>query len=586
MMALKLEHDEQYLYIKTIAQLSSAQYSFVRNYLNELPGTLYDQENHRWRVNKQHLDKVLERLEDITVFDEAIEDIKGIVEDLTPEFPVIDLFLDELKLPPFPYQKIGISFLVHQKKGIVGDVMGLGKSITAIGAAHILHRQGHVNKVLVICPASLKYQWADEVTKFTDYSTIVIDGTTKKREKQYQKYIDEDIMYCLANYELVRNDLEKLKQLNFDVIIIDEAHRIKNRNSQTYKALIELNAPYKFALTGTPMQNRPEEIHALMSWVDKNALGGITKFRERHVVTGTKFGRRFVPLGAKRLGEIRRNIAPFMIRRTKEEVAPELPPLIDSQYYVDMTKEQREMIESVTDQIQDLSLELQQFFDKNPDATTHPRQNEVMGYLGMLISISDHPKLLSLSDSERAQRIGRPGRKAVTSPKLEALIELSEEQIANGTRKIVVFTQFARMKHLIDERLRLYFGDSAVSAGIEGSMKPLDRQKAINDFKFNKDVIFFVCTDAANYGVNLNWAGALFNYDLPWNPSIRAQRNGRIHRIDGQLERYNIIDLITNDSIDEIIWSVIQKKEKLGEKIIGKNKKEQDAMQKLMRLLK
>lgn len=584
-MALKFNYDEAYFYLKTIAQMSTAQYNFVRQFLEGF-GAEYNPELYTWRVRHQHLDAVLERLEDMTVFDEPIENVKGIIENLTPEFPIIDLFLDELKLEPFPYQKIGISFLVHQKKAIVGDVMGLGKTIQAIGAAHILHRQGHIQKVLVICPASLKYQWGNEVEKFTDYSSLVIDGTTKKREKLYKQYEDDCIMYCLVNYELVRNDLDILKRMDFDVIVVDEAHRIKNRSSQTYKALIQLDAPYKFALTGTPMQNRPEEIHALMSWIDKTALGPITKFRERHIVTGTKFGRRFVPLGAKRLGEIRRNIAPFMVRRTKEEVAPDLPPLIESQYYVDLNKEQREIMSNIHELVQSFSQEVQAYFKENPEATTHPKENQVMGFLGMMISASDHPKLLTLSDSQMAQKVGRPGKKAMTSPKLEALIELSIEQIDNGNKKIVVFTQFARMKKLIEERLTLEFGEQAIAQGIDGSMKALDRQKSLVDFQFNPDRIFFVCTDAANYGINISYAGALFNYDLPWNPSIRAQRNGRIHRIDGQLERYNIIDLISNDSIDEIIWSVIQKKEKLGEKIVGKNKQEQESMRQLMRLLK
>jgi len=585
-MALKFNYDEQYFYLKTIAQMSTAQYNFVRQFLSTIEGSAYDGEKYMWRIPLSALDVVLERLEDMTVFDEPIENVKGIVENLTPQFPVLDIFLDELKLTPFPYQKIGISFLVHQKKAVVGDVMGLGKTIQAIGAAHVLHRQGHVQKVLVICPASLKYQWGNEIDKFTNYTSIVIDGTTKKREKQYKTYSEGGIMYCLLNYELVRNDLEILKQMDFDIIVVDEAHRIKNRTSQTYKALIQLDAPYKFALTGTPMQNRPEEIHALMSWVEKSALGPITKFRERHVVTGTKFGRRFVPLGAKRLGEIRRQISPYMIRRTKEEVAPDLPPLIESQYYVDLSKEQKDVMTNIHELINNFSNEVEAYYNDNPDATSHPKENQVMGFLGMMISASDHPKLLALSNSQMAQKVGRPGRKALTSPKLEALLELSHEQLDSGTHKIVVFTQFARMKKLIDERLKLEFGEEAVCAGIEGSMKPLDRQKSLMDFQYNPERKFFVCTDAANYGINISYAGALFNFDLPWNPSIRAQRNGRIHRIDGQLERYNIIDLISNDSIDEIIWSVIQKKEKLGEKIVGKNKQEKESMRQLMRLLK
>ena len=152
-----------------------------------------------------------------------------------------------------------------------------------LGAAHELIQEGLAKKILIVPPASLKYQWENEIAKFTDYQALVIDGTAAKRKKQYATFAMSDIPFCIAGYETVRGDIESIKAMDFDCVILDEGHRLRNRKTQLYQAIIQLQPEYRFALTGTPMQNRPDEIYALMSWIDPNALGKVTAFTKEQL---------------------------------------------------------------------------------------------------------------------------------------------------------------------------------------------------------------------------------------------------------------------------------------------------------------
>ena len=581
-MAYELTHDQDWLYLKTVGKMTDNQYRYTQNVLREIPQSAYRQDIYTWRVPKSSLDTLVDKMEDLICWNQPVEDIRGEPFDNVQEFPILEDF-STMKLEPYPYQKVGISFLVHNKKGLIGDTMGLGKSCQALGAFHHLHKEGKVKRMLVICPASLKYQWHDEVGKFTDHTSLVIDGTAAKRRKQWASSENYDIV--IANYETVRGDLDTVKSLDFDVITCDEAHKMKNRASKTFKALIQLDADYKFALTGTPMQNRPEEVHALMSFVDDNILGGITQFRKDHIVYGEKFGRKFVAIGAKRLGELRQKIAPHMVRRMKDEVAPDLPPLIESEFPVQLSKEQRRIMDNIQMKMDDLSKEMDDYFRQNPDAKRFPGEEKVMGYLNMMIAAADDPRLLLMSESAMVKQMGAPGAKASQFPKIEAIFEIAEEAIAGGERKIFIFTKFARMKELIDKHLKMRFGDAAVTPGIHGRMQPYDRQQSLKQFENDDNAIFFVCTDAANFGLNAAFCPLLINVDQDWNPSIREQRNGRIHRINGELDRYRIVDLVALDSIDEVVLSVINKKKQLGETIVGKSKAERENMERLLKML-
>lgn len=583
MFSLRLNKD--YLDIRIESKLSSTDFRSYTDFMRSLPGAYYVDQEYKWMVPKRHIDLFVQRYEDKTAWHTTIEAIKGINELLLPEFPMIQDYSD-FKLQPYGFQQQGISFLAHVGSGIIGDDMGLGKTIQTMGAAHMLWKEGKAKKILVICPSSLKYQWAGEIEKFLGHSNIVIDGkNAKEKRRAFSKFIKEDYLFGIANYELVRTMADDFKEHHYDVIIADEAHRLKNKESQTYKAVKALSSDYRFASTGTPLQNNVEELYALMDWVRPGLLGKITEFRKKYIVYASKFGRRFVPIGHKRLGELRRIISPYMLRRLKKDVAKDLPPMIYHQRDVEMNKHQAELYEAIQEGFTNLldelsSQDVKGHFDDFGNWVEDKRKGEdkVLGFLYMMIATSDHPCLLSEGNSGMAKSYLHMIPKDVKSPKLAELVEICKERNEAGVNKIVIFTQFARMQTIIAEELSK-LGKVAV---LNGAMSSAKRQEQIEIFRNDDEYKFFCLTDAGNYGLNLQFANTLINYDSPWNPAVAEQRAGRVHRIGSTHEVVDIISLVTLDTIDEKIQETLEEKRKLGEVVIERNVSERSMMNNLI----
>lgn len=471
---------------------------------------------------------------------------------------------------------------------VTDDYILTHNTIQGIGASHELIQEGKIKKVVVVPPASLKYQWAEEIKKFTDYTSIVVDGTKKQRTNQYAQFSRESVQFLIVGYETIRNDIDMVKELEFDCICLDEAQKIKNRQTKTYKAITQLNPEYKFLLTGTPMQNRPDEIHALMSWLDQDVLGKITQFRKKHVVTGEKFGRRFMDLGYKNLDEIRERISPRLLRRMKQEVAPDLPDMLYSIVRADMTKPQKELYDAVATDFKFLQEELQEFYanQSEQDAAQFKKskdEDKVLGYMYMLQAIADHPLLLARGKSKMAQKYLPLVRKARNSPKLDELIETLTPQIEAG-EDIVIFSRFVTMLELIHKEIMKHFNQEPYV--IHGGVKPKARQEQVNDFKENPTRQIMLLSDAGNSGLNLENASSLIHYDMPWTASTFDQRSNRIHRLNSEFESVNIISMVLNDSIDEQVMRTIEHKRNLSDGLIERNQSEQDIMKQLLEDLK
>ncbi len=577
------------LEVKFETFVTPKEFKIISDYLASLQGAQFNQSKNIWYIPKVYVDTLNDNLGERIAWFHSIEEIKGITEVVLPKFVIDTASLLDMSMPPFPFQIIGSSFLHDLKQALLADEMGLGKSSQAIGAIHRLHKEGKVNKVLLICPSSLKYQWGNaetgEIKKFTNYSSIVIDGTPKEREEQYKMSMhNKDILFTITNYELVRNDLDLLLTLRYDAIIVDEIHRIKNWASKTSIAMKKLDAPYKFGLTGTPVQNRPEELYNIMDFLNPTILGNWWAFRNRYIVTGEKFNQKNVVIGYKRLGELRKRVAPYMLRRLKKDVAPELPEMIINDYIVEMTVEQQRLDEALSDDLRELLKDIQEWYGQQVNQSPweeqekHPKEGQSLGYFTMMLEVCDSPELLIMSDSGMAQHYSENlDRKKIKSPKLDELEEIAKDQLEAGKNKIVIFTQFARMQQLIVQRLSK-IGKCEI---LNGSMKPVDRQAAVDRFKYDEDVNFFVSTDAGNYGINLQFASVLIHVDLPWNPAIYDQRCGRIHRIGSNFTEVTIINLITRGGIDERIKEVMYKKKELSNILVEKNDAEKAEMNRL-----
>ncbi|UOE58191.1 DEAD/DEAH box helicase [Cytobacillus oceanisediminis] len=586
MFSLRLSGD--LLDIRIESKLSHQGFRDYTDFMRSLPGAYYVEAEYKWMVPKKNIDIFAQRYEDMTAWHTTIEAIKEIEEVILPEFPTLTDFSD-FKLHPYEFQQQGISFLSHVGSGIIGDDMGLGKTVQTAGAAHMLHKQGKANKILVICPASLKYQWSKEIDKFLGHTNIVIDGKTpKQKQKALKDFVSGDYLFGIANYELVRTMADQFKEHHYDVIIADEAHRLKNRNSATYKAVSSLSCTNRMASTGTPLQNNIEELYALMEWVQPGLLGNITNFRKKHIVYASKFGRRYVPIGPKRLGELRRNISPYMLRRLKKDVAQDLPPMIFHRRDVEMNKSQSVLYEKVqADFLQLLeqlsTQEVEGKFDDEGNWVEEKRSNEdkILGYLYMMVAISDHPALLKHGRgmSKQYQELIPED---IKSPKLEELLDICKDRMESGVEKIVIFTQFAQMQSIIAEELSK-LGEVQT---VNGSMTSAKRQEAFDSFQHNENCRFLIGTDAMNYGVNLQFANTLINYDCPWNPAVFEQRAGRVHRIGSTHDVVDIISLVTLGTIDEKIQETLEEKRRLGEAVIERNASERSTMNSLIASIK
>ena len=237
-----------------------------------------------------------------------------------------------LKKPLYPYQCCGALFAARAGRCLIADDMGLGKTVQAIAAAEILARLAGVERVLIVSPTSLKHQWQREIEQFTDRSTVVVEGLLAKRAQRYR----EESFYKITNYDVVFRDAELIQAWRPDLIVLDEAQRIKNWKTRTAQSVKQLACDHAFVLTGTPLENRLEELHSIVEFVDRFRLGPMFRFLHAHQHVD-EAGR---VVGYRDLSRISETLEPILIRRTKDAVLKELPQRLEKRFFVPMTQQQ------------------------------------------------------------------------------------------------------------------------------------------------------------------------------------------------------------------------------------------------------
>ena len=258
--------------------------------------------------------------------------------------------LDLVKHSLFPYQQEGMLHLAFTERALLADEMGLGKTVQAIAACELLRRLRGVERVLVVSPASLKAEWEEQIARFTDLPVRVLQGTRAQRLRQY----GPGAFFYLANYEQVLTDGDDLqRRLAPDVIILDEAQRIKNWQSKTAAAVKRLKSPYAFVLTGTPLENRIDEIYSIVQFLDPSLLGPLFRFNRDFY----KLDDRGRPAGYRNLGELHRRLSAVLLRRRKSEVEGQLPARSDKHYFVPLEEEQFARYSEYKERVAKLSIE-------------------------------------------------------------------------------------------------------------------------------------------------------------------------------------------------------------------------------------
>ncbi len=441
-----------------------------------------------------------------------------------------------LTVPLYPYQAEGALFVVRAGRALIGDDMGLGKTIQAIAAAELLARHFGVAKVLVICPTSLKYQWQSEIMRFSgrqgENAARVISGGREQRQIDYRL----DDFYKITNYEKLKPDLDLIAAWAPELVIVDEAQRVKNWNTIAARALKRIDSPYAIVLTGTPLENKLEELVSIVQFVDQHRLGPTWKLLHEHQVKDE--GGRVT--GYRGLEKIGQTLAPIMIRRRKSEVLRQLPSRLDQNLLVPMTEMQLRYHQENADVV----AKIVQRWRKTRFLSDKDQRRMTCALQNMRMSCNS----TYLLDQETDHGV-----------KADELAALFDDLFAEPKAKAVVFSQWTRTHDIVIRRLEARGFDYVSFHGAVPSDK---RPALVERFRDDPACRVFLSTDAGSTGLNLQHASTLVNMDLPWNPAVLEQRIARIHRM-GQTRPVRIINFVAKGTIEEGMLSVLAFKRSL-----------------------
>jgi len=437
-----------------------------------------------------------------------------------------------LKTKLLPYQIRGAIFAACRGRVVLADDMGLGKTIQALAAAELLRRRKGIDRVLVVAPASVKYQWKTEIEKFTGLSAQVVDGPLPRRRQLYES----PAFFNLTSYELALKDVRFMHELKPDLIVLDEAQRIRNWTTATARTIKQLKSRYAFVLTGTPLENKLEELFSVVEFVDGRRLGPAFRFLHEHRVEDEKGHL----LGYRGLDRIHAQLAPILLRRTRAEVLKDLPARTDQVFHVPLTAEQ---------------------------AAPYAEQSEILRRLmhkwtkqGWLSDIDLRRVACCLQNMRMlCDSTFLFDKETNHSPKLEEFREIIRELAVEEGRKVVVFSEYERMTWLAGQELRK-LGIGFVS--LHGGVPSRKRGELIEKFRRDAECRVFLSTDAGGVGLNLQAASAVVNFEPPWNPARLEQRIARVHRL-GQSRPVQVIHLLTTGSIEERVWETLRLKRSL-----------------------
>jgi superfamily II DNA or RNA helicase len=443
----------------------------------------------------------------------------------------------ETLVPLYPYQREGMLHLAFNERALLADEMGLGKTIQAIAACALLHRLGKAAWALVVAPASLKTEWEEQIQRFTDLPYQLIYGPRGKRLRLYSSAP----FFTIVNYEQMLTDaLDVNRQLQPDIVILDEAQRIKNWSTKTAQAVKHLQSRFAFILTGTPIENRIDDIHSLMSFLDPSVLGPLFRFN-REFYNLDERGR---PVGYQNLELLHGRIRPFLLRRRKAEVEAELPDRTDQRYFVPLSPAQADSYVGHEAQV----ARLMHIAKRRP--LTQQESEKLQRELAMMRMICDTNYILDPEDR--------------TCPKLAELGKILEECRNNGDVKVLIFSEWARMLELVKglcEQLQIGY------ALHTGAVPQRRRRAEIQLFKNDPDCRVFLSTDSGSTGLNLQNASVAVNCDLPWNPARLEQRIARAWR-KHQTKPVTVIHLVSQNTIEQRMLETLSTKQALADGVL------------------
>lgn len=499
----------------------------------------------------------------------------------------------------FPYQYEAVDRILADRRLLVAYSMGTGKTVLTIAALEELFGQGDIRGCVVMVPSSLKWQWAQAIAKFTDAPTrtvtlrgqelivptedvcTVVNGTPKKRQRQWQAAQHAD--YVIVSYGAVLHDWRELCALPGDALVLDEATAIKTFSAQTTKRVKKLRPPFRIALTGTPVENRPEDVFSIMEWVNAQILGRWDLF-EKSYINRNFFGG---VSSYKNLGLLHQNLSRAMIRKSRldPEVAKYLPEVTETTRPVQLDKTTRAIYKAILVDLQAAMDELAEtgghfdlaaYYAGVQSDAAFGAQGRLMARLQAARLLLDHPQLLM--DSAVAFHAGTGGSQYAAefaagrydlpdlhaAPKLTALDDLVATMLAEPGTKAAIFTDYRKMLPYLAERLEKH-GDLVL---FHGQLNSDEKASVLAQFKTDPECRLFISTNAGGYGLDLPEAQYLVNYDLPYSNGVLAQRNTRHVRASSQFKRVHVTNLVVEETIEERVQATLRLRQRLSQAAI------------------
>lgn len=526
----------------------------IVSFIKQMGTRVYNPDNHTWEMPINNIIGLCNKFEN-----EEIQ-ISGIYEDLHKQEFEIDIPKDfEFKTKPFSHQIDGVRFGLNKKKFLLCDDQGLGKTKQIIDFVGCLEKTDTINKVLIVCGVnSLKYNWQSEIsihsdekgwvlgTRFRKTTGKAYEGSTKDKLEDLDNL--PDCRYIITNIETLRAGAEKITKSKYhfpiaeklqelckngtiSVIAFDECHKSKEPTSLQSRAMINVQAKYMVAMSGTPLMNNPLDLYFPMKWLGYENHS-FYQFKQHYCTLGRWGGSQVV--GYKNLEEIRAMMDNIMLRRLKSEVL-DLPEKIRKIEYVDMTPKQNQIYKEVYNGVMS---DLQKIKFSNNPLSMMIRLRQATGWTGII--------------SDKVQE----------SAKMERMIELVQEIVASG-QKAIIFSNWESITEVAKEKLKSYN-----PAYITGATKADERMKEVDRFQNDDKCIVIIGTiGAMGTGLTLTAAQNVIFLDSPWNMALKAQAEDRAHRI-GTKGTVNIITLVCKNTIDERIEELVEKKGQIADALV------------------
>jgi SNF2 family DNA or RNA helicase len=602
----------------------------ISDSLKKIYGVRYNPQNKSWRAPVAAFGDLVKIFGWLMDFQCSYEQIEAVEKDIGPIMGAIDpMVANSMKLQPYDYQLVGgTAFLPVVKTGILADEVGLGKTLQCILGFTFLDLRGLTSKCLVFCKKGLKSQWLSELEKFTFYNGIVIDGDIKKRERLYEEAKDPKYQFVIVNYDFLFHDKAYLKKQNeirikkkleqqfgeeefkkltvaeqkklidkelrklgieglsgyndfnkinelaelCQVLICDEAQKLKDPKTKTHKNTAKLaeKMEYRWALTGTPVENSPMDIFYIAKVIIPHLFGWDPRpFRARYYE-----GDYFDKIRHDMLDDLRIRVAPYMLRRLQKEVKKFFPEVTNNDIWLDMTDEQVELHDCIIREAYKAKDE--DMGEVDEDELEESVTITPLTAFSLLLRLADSPELLASSKNLFGQKVfkGKFGtKKNIESPKLDWLESYFIERYAMDlTAKTIVFSRSSKFVELIQSRLEQEgLPELAEIRTYTGKLSTKNRKLTQDWFWDEGQGRILLATDAAAEGLNLQVADVLINADMPFNPGRLEQRIGRIKRAGSPFNHVQIFNLMMKESIENRVQDIIYNKQKVFDKVVQGN---------------